>query len=95
MKRLTELTIEDVIQILLEFDVQHQELPAMQGRLYGLIDYGKKKIYLDSTQDSTEMRDSILHEFYHAKARQQMMNNSENAVDKITKQHIKKLYGEK
>ena len=43
MKRLTELTIEDVIQILLEFDVQHQELPAMQGRLYGLIDYSKKK----------------------------------------------------
>jgi hypothetical protein len=90
--KLKELRLEDIVEILGEFDVIHQELPSVEGRLYGLVDYEKRKIYLDSKQDRTEMRDSVLHELYHVKARSTYCVNTEAEVERLTNETLAKLY---
>lgn len=90
---LTPLTLDDVVEILGEYSVLHQELPNVaSGILYGMVNYNTKKIYLNTDQDRTEMRDTLLHELYHVKARKNYCGNSEDEVDLLTKKTIGELY---
>lgn len=92
-QELTPLTLEDVVEIIAEFDIIHQSLPQAQPNgLYGMVNFNSKRVYLNSDQDRTEMRDTVLHELYHIKARKTYCANTEQEVDRLAKETIKALY---
>lgn len=91
-----KLTLKDVIDALVDYDIRHQPLPSMgTGNLYGLFSSGEKRIYLNSEQDRREMIDTIVHELYHAKFHMQGVDDrvSHETIDKFTKQTLLDNYG--
>lgn len=94
-----KLTIQDIIEIIANgFSIIPKEF--IQLAEYGDPDYlrglhvddGEKKIYINTKQSASEIRETILHELYHGKLRLERLEQDEKLVNKLTKKHYRELY---
>jgi len=96
------LTLRDVIEFVADgYKIEtlrfpHNELSKEKEDiiLCGMhIDNGfKKEILISRDMCIIERRGTILHEFYHALYTREGWHQTENLIDKLAKQHFKKLY---
>ena len=89
MKRLEQIArqfdLKDVINMLTEYDIIHQAMPQLKGKLSGLVQYDRKRIFVDTEQDFSQRRNTIIHELLHIYSRVKLL--------KLTEEQIKELAG--
>ncbi|MCK9595727.1 hypothetical protein M0R19_00895 [Candidatus Pacearchaeota archaeon] len=91
------LTLKDVINSLVEYDIKHCPFPQNdnskgidQG---GMIDDEKKIIYIEDEQTYKSKRTVLIHELLHAKYFRLGKEDNEEQIEKETDIIYKKLYG--
>jgi len=92
------LTLRDVIDALMRYDIKHCPFPQNDiskklGSHNGIIDDEKKIVYLNEEQTQESMRKTIIHEFSHAKNYRAGKKDTEKQIEKETEIIYKKLYG--
>jgi len=87
-----KLTARDLVDMIAEYDIQHQDIPQMEGFAYGLTDMRNKVMYLNKKQDVSDLRDTILHEAYHVKLKKLGINLPEKGIEFLADQSAKELY---
>ena len=99
------LTLKEVIEILIEYNVELKEFPLNNWRevnnkpkIRGLIIDDLRRIVIDKNQSKDLLRESILHELVHAKYFKSgglstlSQKQIENTVQKESEEVYKKLY---
>ena len=98
MKRQKILTITDIVDILLDFDVVHDSQVLIQKKdkqeeCYGATDFNSSRIMLCDRVPQGMKRLTVLHELYHARDWRDGYQTYENQTEDISARHYKKLYG--
>mgnify|MGYP001576704776 CR=1 FL=1 len=60
-----EVTTADIVAVLAEYSLIHEDNPTFCKQFYGLTDFDTKSISLCSRYDSARMRRTLLHEILH------------------------------
>lgn len=101
-KRLKLLTMTDMVDILLDFDVVHDAevlIPSEKenetDECYGATDHEGSRIMLCDRFPQGVRRLTILHELYHARDFREGYESLEKPVEKISERHYAKLFGHK
>ena len=90
-----EIALKDVVDILCDYELRHGTLFSSGTDIAGLVDYGKKRIYIDPSYDLAMRRKAVIHELYHVFDRFNGLPNSERDVSRQTRQTYEKIYGGK
>lgn len=97
MSDLELLTMRNVIDALMRYDVKHCPFPQNdvpgKGADSGIIDDEKKIIYLDEETTQEYMRKAIIHEFLHAKYFALGKEDTEEQIERESEDVYKKIYG--
>lgn len=95
-KDLELLTLRNVVDALMRYDVKHCPFPQNNVRKnndMALIDDEKKIIYLDEEETQRNMRIGIIHEFLHAKYYALGIKDIEKKIEKEADLVYERLYG--
>ena len=100
MKRPKLLTMTDIVDILLDFDVVHDSEVLIEGKkgeapdeCYGATDHGGSRIMLCDRFPQGIRRLTVLHELYHARDFRDGYQTFEKPTERISERHYKKIYG--
>ncbi len=70
MPDIPELTLADVVSILDDYNLRHEDSQLFGRSFYGVTDSKSRTIYISTTVDMADRRETIIHELLHAKYRQ-------------------------
>ena len=102
--KMKELTLEMVIEALMDFDITHLELKNFvpktksnpkQSRVYGLCYHESGfggNIYLDDDRNLSARRRTIIHELTHAYLLREGIEHTEKEVMDVEKNTYKRIY---
>lgn len=94
------LTLKEVIEVFIEFDLKHSDFPHNYSKNKkvpkwdGLVVFEKKLIYIDKEiNDIKDKRKAIIHEILHSKYFIQGKKDTEEQIEKETEIIYQKIYG--
>lgn len=93
-----KLNIKDIIDILCEYDLKHQEFPGNllanddNEIIYGIADDNDKTIHINKIQNLNEKRNTVIHELVHCKCYRYNPSTTENEIRKYANKMYMKLY---
>lgn len=76
-----ELSLRAVIDILADYSIVHTSNAMSAFKYYGLTDFRRKQIFINSDVDLADRRDTVLHELFHVLYRLNGIDTSDDASD--------------
>lgn len=94
-KILDVFKLEEIIDILVEYDLKHFEIdvePIFGKFLYGYVDFLNKNIYISRNLDYQSARETIIHEFVHILKNKYGIRDTESRTERDAKEIYNLLY---
>lgn len=86
------LTLDDVVKVLMDFDVRHQEKIFYSGMICnGLTIGGARDIQICDNTIFIERYEAVVHELLHAKYFRLGKNRTEREIEKMTAYNLRRI----
>lgn len=90
------LEMADVIRILAEYTVEHETSGTFCQQFYGMTNFNNKTIDLCDRNDSSQKRETLLHELFHIRYHEFGLDTGgvyESQIDDMAKLKFQQLFG--